>query len=226
MRRRAEGYTQRGGVLIGRCCAARLPPGGCRVAKQSSNQTWSTHCPWQLHIAYQCKLRQTCPPVGFMGLWRHMPQHAPHILLHVDAARQANDAVQQRAPGRGWREVGRGAGQGRSTDAGSGSHACCSRAGSRQRAWLSLSRPPAVTPLHWSPAKWPNNPPHLTPISSGVSGVRGPVGDSSSPPATMVRQPPRSHSARMPGRWDAPTTPTTRPPGPLQGCGAGRQATL
>ncbi len=170
--------------------------------------------------------RQTSPPVGLVRLWRHRPQHPPHILLHVDAARQANDAVQQRAPGRGWREVGRGAGQGRSTDAGSGSHACCSRAGSRQRAWLSLSRPPAVTPLHWSPAKWPNNPPHLTPISSGVSGVRGPVGDSSSPPATMVRQPPRSHSARMPGRWDAPTTPTTRPPGPLQGCGAGRQATL
>ena len=58
--------------------------------------------------------------------------------------------------------------------------------------------------------------PHLTPISSGVSGVRGPLGDSSRPLATMSRQPPRSHSALMPGRWDAPTTPTTRPPGPLR----------
>ena len=31
----------------------------------------------------------------------HRPQHAPHILLHVHAAAQADDAVEQRAPGVG-----------------------------------------------------------------------------------------------------------------------------
>ena len=57
---------------------------------------------------------------------------------------------------------------------------------------------------------------HLAPVSSGVSGVRGPCGASSSPAAAMSRQPPLSHSCCMPARWLAPTTPTTLPPGPLQ----------
>ena len=141
--------------------------------------------------------------VGLAARRRHRAQHAPHVLLHVAAAAQPDDPLEQRPP------AGR-------------------QASKQEQRQLAGCIPPErmLRPslLRTSTASLPHAPlgpllassAHLTPVSSGDSGRRGPRGACSSPPATMPCQPPLSHSACMPARWEAPTTPTTLRPRPLQ----------